>query len=37
MTSFGRKNYRGAVRKSWLLTGTQLHTCISLMSRFRCY
>jgi len=33
MTSFGRKNYRDAVRKSWLPTGT-LHACIFLTSIF---
>ena len=33
MTSFGRKNYRDAVRKSWLPTGT-LHVCIFLTSIF---
>jgi hydroxyproline O-galactosyltransferase HPGT len=33
MSSFGRKNYRDAVRKSWLPTGT-LHACIFLASIF---
>jgi hydroxyproline O-galactosyltransferase HPGT len=29
MTSFGRKNYRDAVRKSWLPIGTSLHLHLS--------
>jgi hydroxyproline O-galactosyltransferase HPGT len=31
MTSFGRKNYRDAVRKSWLPTGTYLSLHLSYL------
>jgi hydroxyproline O-galactosyltransferase HPGT len=34
MTSFGRKNYCDAVRKSWLPTGTSLHLHLSYV--FNC-